>query len=164
MYAVFQWFEEKIQHVESLDTQLRKLHASVEALVINRRELGNLTAGVSKSAAMLSSCEDHNSLSRVLSQLADTEEKVENLHIDQANTDFFVLSEMLKDYVGLIGAVKDAFHERTKVFQYWQHSQQMLTKKRESKAKLELNGRTDKLELAGREVLEVSNNKYICLN
>ncbi|GLV43424.1 Sorting nexin 1 [Carabus blaptoides fortunei] len=149
------WFEEKIQHVECLDAQLRKLHASVEALVANRRELGNLTAGVSKSAAMLSSCEDHNSLSRVLSQLADTEEKVENLHIDQANTDFYVLSEMLKDYIGLLGAVKDAFHERTKVFQHWQHSQQMLTKRRESKAKLELNGRTEKLDQASVEVIEV---------
>lgn len=62
--------------MEGLETQLRKLHSNVEALTQYRRELANLTNGVSRSAAMLSACEDHNSLSRALSQLADTEEKV----------------------------------------------------------------------------------------
>lgn len=71
-----QWFEEKLNHVESLESQLRKLHTNVEALVSFRKELASLTNGVSRSAAMLSACEDHNSLSRALSQLADTEEKV----------------------------------------------------------------------------------------
>ncbi|CAH0550508.1 unnamed protein product [Brassicogethes aeneus] len=148
------WFEETLTHVEALETQLRKLHANVEAMVTYRKELANLTNGVSRSAALLSSCEDHNSLSRALSQLADTEEKVESLHLDQANTDFFILCELLKDYLGLLGAVRDAFHERTKLFQHWQHSQQMLAKKREIKAKMEFTNRTDKLDQAGTEVIE----------
>lgn len=45
-------------------------------MVSYRKELAHLTNGVSRSAALLSACEDHNSLSRALSQLADTEEKV----------------------------------------------------------------------------------------
>lgn len=45
-----------------------------------RRELAHLTNGVARAAAMLSACEEHNQLSRALSQLADTEEKV-NLFI-----------------------------------------------------------------------------------
>jgi hypothetical protein len=28
------------------------------------------------------------------------------MHIDQANSDFFLFSELLKDYVSLIGSVK----------------------------------------------------------
>lgn len=148
------WFEDKLAEVELLETQLRKLHTNVEALVGYRKELANLTNGVARSAAMLSSCEDHNSLSRALSQLADTEEKVENLHMEQANTDFSILCELLKDYLGLLGAVRDTFHERTKLFQHWQHSQQMLTRKREAKTKLELNNRVDKLDQAGVEVIE----------
>ena len=51
---------------------------------------------------------------------------------------------------------KDAFHERVKVYQHWQHSQMMLTKKREQKVRLECAGRTDKLEQATNEVIEVS--------
>lgn len=66
------------------------------------------------------------------------------------------MCELLKDYIGLLGAVRDAFHERTKLFQHWQHSQQMLAKKREAKAKFELQNRTDKLDQANAEVTEVS--------
>jgi len=71
-----QWFEEKTQQIENLDTQLRKLHASVETLVAHRRDLALLTSAFAKSAAMLSNCEEHTSLSRALSQLAEVEEKV----------------------------------------------------------------------------------------
>ncbi|XP_050306039.1 sorting nexin-2-like [Anthonomus grandis grandis] len=148
------WFEEKLAHIDGLETQLRKLHGNVEAMVTYRRELANLTNGVSSSAAMLSCCEDHSTLSRALTKLAETEEKVESLLLEQANTDFFILCELLKDYIGLLGAVRDAFHERTKLFQHWQHSQQMLAKKREMKAKYGLQNRTDKMDQANAEVVE----------
>lgn len=81
---------------------------------------------------------------------------MEGLHAEQANVDFFVLAETIKDYVGLLGAVKEVFHERTKVFQNWQHSQQMLSRRRESRTKLELLGRSEKLDQASAEVLDVS--------
>uniref|UniRef100_A0A1B6FV78 Sorting nexin-2 n=1 Tax=Cuerna arida TaxID=1464854 RepID=A0A1B6FV78_9HEMI len=138
------WFEEKIQHLESLDGQLRKLLISVETLVIARRDLAMLTSAFAKSAAMLSNCEEHTSLSRALSQLADVEEKVESLHNEQANTDFSILCELLKDYVAMVGAIRDVFHERVKVYQNWQHSQLMLNKKREQKAKMDLANKSDK--------------------
>ncbi|PNF28821.1 Sorting nexin-2 [Cryptotermes secundus] len=148
------WFEEKTQQIENLDTQLRKLHASVETLVLHRKDLALLTSAFAKSAAMLSNCEEHTSLSRALSQLAEVEEKVEALHNEQANADFSVLCELLKDYIALIGAIKEVFHERVKVYQNWQHSQQMLNKRREQKAKLELSGKPDKGNQASVEVVE----------
>lgn len=86
---------------------------------MHRKELSSLTGGVAKSAAILSTCEEHTSLSRALSQLADTEEKVELLRSEQANSDLFIMSEILKDYIGLFSAIKDAFHERVKV---WPHT------------------------------------------
>lgn len=103
---------------------------------------------------MLGNCEEHTSLSCALSQLAETEEKVEQLYGEQTNNDFIYLSELIKDYVNLIGAVKDVFHQRVKVYQTWQHAQQTLTKKREAKAKLELAGRSDKVPAANDEVTE----------
>uniref|UniRef100_A0A1B6LMV1 Sorting nexin-2 n=1 Tax=Graphocephala atropunctata TaxID=36148 RepID=A0A1B6LMV1_9HEMI len=142
------WFEEKIQQMESLDGQLRKLLMSVETLVLARRDLAMLTSTFAKSAAMLSNCEEHTSLSRALSQLADVEEKVESLHNEQANTDFSILCELLKDYVALVGAIRDVFHERVKVYQNWQHSQLMLNKKREQKAKMDLANKADKGTIA----------------
>lgn len=148
------WFDEKTTQMENLDTQLRKLLGSVESLVLHRKDLAGLTSSFAKSAAMLSNCEEHTALSRALSQLAETEEKVEALHNDQANTDFSIMCELLKDYIALIGAVKDVFHERVKVYQNWQHAQLMLNKKREQKAKLELSGKPDRGNTAGVEVIE----------
>jgi sorting nexin-1/2 len=51
---------------------------------------------------------------------------------------------------------QEVFHERVKVYQNWQHSQQMLNKKREQKAKLKLSGKPDKGDQASMEVVEVS--------
>lgn len=110
-----QWFQDKICEVENLDSNLQKLHAALKALVTHRKELSGLTGAVAKSAAILSTCEEHTGLSRALSQLADTEEKVELLRSEQANSDLYILSEIIKDYLGLIGAIKDVFHERVKV-------------------------------------------------
>ncbi|EQB78811.1 hypothetical protein CB1_001178007 [Camelus ferus] len=107
------WFEEKQQQFENLDQQLRKLHASVEALVCHRKELSANTAAFAKSAAMLGNSEDHTALSRALSQLAEVEEKIDQLHQEQAFADFYMFSELLSDYIRLIAAVKK---ERVKDF------------------------------------------------
>lgn len=148
------WFADKIAEIDSLDTQYQKLHIAVKSLVTHRQELAALTGNVAKSAAMLSTCEEHVGLSKALSQLVEIEEKIEILRTEQSNSDFYILSEMIKDYIGLLGAIKDVFHERVKVFQNWQHAQIQLTKKRENKAKMELNQRSDKIELSQREVEE----------
>lgn len=70
---LFQWFEDKIIEIENLDTHMQKLHSAIKALVIYRKELSSLTGSVAKSAAVLSTCEEHTGLSRALSQLADVE-------------------------------------------------------------------------------------------
>ncbi|XP_075152168.1 sorting nexin 1 [Haematobia irritans] len=148
------WFDDKITEVENLDTNLQKLHSALKSLVTTRKELANLTGLVAKSAAMLSTCEEHTGLSRALSNLADVEEKIEILRSEQSNSDFYIMSEFVKDYLGLFVAIKSVFHERVKVFQNWQHAQMQLSKRRENRGRYELNNRTDKLEQAHQEVEE----------
>uniref|UniRef100_A0A667WW62 Sorting nexin-2 n=1 Tax=Myripristis murdjan TaxID=586833 RepID=A0A667WW62_9TELE len=149
------WFEEKQQQFENLDIQLRKLHASVESLVCHRKELSVNTALFAKSAAMLGNSEDHTALSRALSQLAEVEEKIDQLHQDQANADFYLFSELLGDYVRLITAVKGVFDHRMKTWQKWQDSQMLLQKKREAEAKLQFTNKPDKLQQAKDEIKEL---------
>uniref|UniRef100_A0AAQ5X9H8 Sorting nexin-2 n=1 Tax=Amphiprion ocellaris TaxID=80972 RepID=A0AAQ5X9H8_AMPOC len=149
------WFEEKQQHFENLDVQLRKLHASVESLVCHRKELSVNTAQFAKSAAMLGNSEDHTALSRALSQLAEVEEKIDQLHQDQANGDFYLFSELLGDYVRLLTAVKGVFEHRMKTWQKWQDSQMLLQKKREAEAKLQFTNKPDKLQQAKDEIKEL---------
>ncbi|KAK3764179.1 hypothetical protein RRG08_044107 [Elysia crispata] len=149
-----EWFEEKSQQVEALDVQLRKLHTSIEILSVHRKELSLNTAQFAKSAAMLGNVEEHTALSRALSQLAETEEKIEVLHREQSDADFFLMAELMKDYVALMGAVKDVFHERIKTYKSWKDAEMTLTKKREIKAKLELQNKTDKIGQAQADITE----------
>uniref|UniRef100_A0A6I8SE29 Sorting nexin 1 n=1 Tax=Xenopus tropicalis TaxID=8364 RepID=A0A6I8SE29_XENTR len=100
------WFEDKFQEVECEEQHLRKLHTVVETLVNHRKELALNTALFAKSLAMLGSSEDNTALSRALSQLAEVEEKIEQLHQEQANSDFFLLAELLADYIRMLSAVR----------------------------------------------------------
>lgn len=148
------WFEEKQQQFENLDQQLRKLHTSVESLVCHRKELSVNTAAFAKSAAMLGNSEDHTALSRALSQLAEVEEKIDQLHQEQAYADFYLFAELLSDYVRLLTAVKGVFDQRMKTWQKWQDAQAMLQKKREAESKLQFANKPDKLQQAKDEIRE----------
>uniref|UniRef100_UPI0037E8BA17 sorting nexin-1a n=1 Tax=Semicossyphus pulcher TaxID=241346 RepID=UPI0037E8BA17 len=148
------WFEEKLQEVESADQQFRKLHALVESLVIHRKELSLNTASFAKSTAMLGSAEDNTALSRALSQLAEVEDKMEQLHQDQAANDTFSFAEVIADYIRLLGAVRGSFDHRMKAWQRWQDAQAALQKKRETEAKLLWANKPDKLQLAKEEIAE----------
>ncbi|XP_012519713.1 PREDICTED: sorting nexin-2 [Propithecus coquereli] len=148
------WFEEKQQQFENLDQQLRKLHASVEALVCHRKELSANTAAFAKSAAMLGNSEDHTALSRALSQLAEVEEKIDQLHQEQAFADFYMFSELLSDYIRLIAAVKGVFDHRMKCWQKWEDAQITLLKKRETEAKMTVANKPDKIQQAKNEIRE----------
>lgn len=82
------------------------MHCSLITFAYFYSELSVNTAQFAKSAAMLGNSEDHTALSRALSQLAEVEEKIDQLHQEQANADFHLFSELLGDYVRLITAVK----------------------------------------------------------
>ncbi|XP_041041790.1 sorting nexin-2 isoform X2 [Carcharodon carcharias] len=148
------WFEEKQQQFENLDQQLRKLHTSVDLLVCHRKELSANTAAFAKSAAMLGNSEDHTALSRALSQLAEVEEKIDQLHQEQACADFYLFAELLSDYVRLISSVKGVFDYRMKCWQKWQDAQATLQKKREADAKLQYANKPDKMQQAKEEIRE----------
>ena len=85
-----------------------------------RKSLSGQTYQLSKSLRILGSAEDNTKLAAALQQLADVEEKVEKVHEQQAKDDFYLLSELIHDYIGIVGAVKDAFNERVKAWQSWQ--------------------------------------------
>lgn len=146
------WFTEKTLDIEENEVFLQKLHSAAKLMCLNRKELSLHTGTVAKSAAVLSGAEEHNGLSRALSQLATVEEKVELLRSEVSNSDLFILSEQVKDYVTYIGAVKDILHERVKIFQTWVYAQQQLSKKRENQRKLESAGRTELMENSNKDI------------
>jgi sorting nexin-1/2 len=58
---------------------------------------------------MLGSAEEDTSLACCLSQLAEVVERVDHVYMDQANSDFFILTEFIHDHVGLVQAIKVCF-------------------------------------------------------
>ncbi len=119
--------------------QLRRLHASAETLYSLRRQLATSTGQVARSLSALASAEEHRRLGVALSALADVQDRVERVHgEEQAAADFFLLAELIKDYVRLVAAVKDVFQERVKAWQQWRSATSALTRKREAKVKAEL--------------------------
>uniref|UniRef100_A0A672R9B7 Sorting nexin-2 n=1 Tax=Sinocyclocheilus grahami TaxID=75366 RepID=A0A672R9B7_SINGR len=148
------WFESKLQEVENEEQLLRRLHAAVDSLVNHRKELCSNTAVFSKSVAMLGSVEENSALSRALSQLAEVEDKMEQLHQQQAFSDFFILAELLADYIRLLGAVRCCFEQRMKVWQRLQEAQSTLQKKREAEAKLLWANKPEKLQQAKDDINE----------
>merc|ERR1712096_30377 len=72
-------------------------------------------------------------------------EKVEKVHEQQSKDDFYLLSELIRDYIGIVGSVKDAFNERVKAWQSWQSVQRDLNKRRENKVKAELASKQDRV-------------------
>lgn len=71
-----QWFEERHQQLETLESQFRRLQASLEGLYSHRRELAFATAALGKGLALLSNGEDHAGLSRALAKMAELHDKV----------------------------------------------------------------------------------------
>ena len=85
------------------------MHLSTESLADFRKNLAASTGSVSKSLAVLSGSEENSGLSSAIAQLSTVQEKLEQVHYEQATADFYYLSELIKDYIGLVGAVKDVF-------------------------------------------------------
>lgn len=152
------WYEEKQQQIDSLEFQLRKLHGLFESLVRHRKELANNTASFAKSSASLGNAEEHTALSRALAQLSDAFEKLETTQQDQANKDFFHVSEILSDYIGLIEEIKEVFMVRVKSWQTWQNAENNVQRKREAEMKLQqTGGNPDKMRAIQTEIEEGQN-------
>jgi len=147
-----EWFEEKSRTFEELALHLAKLHYSTESLAEYRRNLAISTGNISRSLAVLSGSEENSALSGAIAQLSTVQEKIEQIHMEQANADFYYLSEMIKDYIGLVGAVKEVFQERIKAWQAKQNITINLTKKREAKVKAELANNIGKTHVLGQEI------------
>jgi len=69
-------------------------------------ELAQGTGLLANSIAMLGSSEENTTLARVLAQLAEVEEHCDNVFVGEADADFFILAELVREYVGLVQAVK----------------------------------------------------------
>jgi len=148
------WFEQAHGHIEELEEALQRLQSSVDTLVSNRRELSHSTDSFSKSLSMIASCEENTALARTLSKLAETHESLSVVQKHEADMDSQLLAEVLHEHLQLTQILKELFFERVKTYGQWQSNQQILVKKRETKARFDLAGNSERAKQAKAEVDE----------
>lgn len=105
---VDEWFDDKTRELSVLDNQLKKLHAAAQLLCEGRKDLSHHTDRFSKSFAALAQVEEMKQLTSAMHRLADVEAKVQRLHANQARRDMFDFSEIIFDYISLVGSCKVA--------------------------------------------------------
>lgn len=147
-----QWFEEKSRQVENLHQQFTKMHSTIEILYGWRKDLSVGTKDFSKSAAILANSEEQLNLSRALSQLGEIYEKIDVIYSEQANKDYFIFGELVKDYIGLFEGIKEVFGQRIKIYWNWRRAEDTLKLKRDAKVKLETANKLDKIPAAAAEI------------
>uniref|UniRef100_A0AC34QLC5 PX domain-containing protein n=1 Tax=Panagrolaimus sp. JU765 TaxID=591449 RepID=A0AC34QLC5_9BILA len=148
------WFEQVHSQVDELDELWTRLMNSIDALVTNRKELALADEQFSKGLSMLASCEENTSLARILSKLAETHESLAMIEKHMNGQDSEILFETVQEHMALTNALKELFFERVKTWQNWQTQVQGLSKKRETKTRHELSGKTDKANQYKDELVE----------
>ena len=116
------------------------------------------TKDFAKSASILANSEEQLGISRALQNLADAYEKVDQVYLDQSNSDHFKFSELMKDYVCLLDNIKEVFQHRIKTYMNMQRAEETLKAKRDAKTKLEASNKQDKVPAAAAEVKDVSHH------
>jgi sorting nexin-1/2 len=148
-----QWFEEKHVFIVDLQTHLKHLYSQFNTLFANRKEAAQALKHFSTALNHLATTEEHALLSSALVELANLEEKIDQINNDQLLKEYSILTELIKEYVSLLDMVQLAFHERIKVHQQWLHAEDTLKKKRETKTKLEQSPKgADKIPQAEMEI------------
>ena len=132
----------------------------METLYGWRKDLAVSTKDFAKSAAVLAHAEEHINLAKSLSQLGDLYEKVDELQVAQSHSDFFIITELARDYIGLLTSIREVFDQRIKVFQNWQKSEDTLKSKQDTKAKLEMGNKQDKIPTVLAEIKDVGSRIF----
>lgn len=128
-----------------------------ENLVQHRKDLYASDDQLSKALSLLASVEENSALARTLSKLSETLESLAMVERHESEQDQQILAETLGEHLSLINVLKEVLYERVKSWQNWQNQQQALTKKRETKARLDLAGKADKAAQVKEEVKDYEN-------
>ncbi|XP_065195180.1 sorting nexin-2-like [Sycon ciliatum] len=130
------WFDDKHKQYDALSKNLKSLHTALEGLAADRKDLANTSSALSRGVDILSGCETNVEFSEALAQFATVHENIQQIRLKQVDTDFFIMSEMIKDHLTMQTSIRACFQQRILAFQSWQSSQTSLLKKRDEETRL----------------------------
>ena len=90
---------------------------------------------------MLADVENNQDISDALNKLSEAEDEVGKFQELQAKSDLYLLSELVRDYIGIVGSIREVLGERVKAWYVWKAGQRSMDRKREAMGKAEQDGK-----------------------
>ncbi|KAI5795710.1 Vps5 C terminal like-domain-containing protein [Geopyxis carbonaria] len=150
------WFNDRRQYLDALETQLKSLLKAVDGVVKQRKDLAEAANDFSSSLHALSTVELSKSLSQPLDDLSNLQIRIKELHERQAAQDILTLGITVDEYIRIIGSIKLAFTQRQKAYHSCHIAENELVKRRSTFEKLQRQGKTqqDRLTQLSAEVAD----------
>ncbi|CAG8597622.1 3663_t:CDS:10, partial [Cetraspora pellucida] len=151
-----EWLENRKNQLEILDSQLKALLKSVEAVVKQRKDLGTTIVDFGDSILSLANTEINKPLANNLMTLGNLQRNIKELHEKQAQQDVINLENTIDEYIRLIGSIK--------IYQTWQNAIYDLQKKKTNYERLKVQGKIgqDKLSIMLSQIAESEHRVEDC--
>lgn len=132
-----QWFDAKKNYVTGLENQLTALEKVVNNLLKKRREYGQAIKELGLCTSLVASAEaDHDSeTSGAFDRLSDMTSVLASLETQRADEEALYFEEPIKDYIRMLGAVKEMLQVRTDKLTHFQTLSKQLEQKKEKQEK-----------------------------
>ncbi|KAG0222555.1 Vacuolar protein sorting-associated protein 5 [Actinomortierella wolfii] len=127
---VAEWFESRRTQLDVLETQLKTLLKAVEAIIKQRKDLGQASAEFGESIVSLAGTELNKPLANSLLVLGNLKIRIKELHDRQAHMDVLTLEHTADEYIRTMGSIKIALMARAKYNQAMVQAQNDLAKKK----------------------------------
>ncbi|KAF9155042.1 Vacuolar protein sorting-associated protein 5 [Actinomortierella ambigua] len=125
-----EWFESRRTQLDVLETQLKTLLKAVEAIIKQRKDLGQASAEFGESIVSLAGTELNKPLANSLLVLGNLKLRIKELHDRQAHMDVLTLEHTADEYIRTMGSIKVALLARAKYNQALVQAQNDLSKKK----------------------------------
>ncbi|CAN6674584.1 hypothetical protein TRVA0_057S00474 [Trichomonascus vanleenenianus] len=149
-----EWFIDKKQYVDQLESQLKSLAKALDLVVTQRKELGEATSEFAAVLENLAGVEVSKQLTNLLSDFSHAQYRIHDVYSRQCMQDVLSLATTLDEYIRLISSIRSVFARRQKAFMTTQTAEQELNKRRQHLDKLNRQGKTlqDKIAQLQQEV------------
>lgn len=145
------WFHDRRVYLDALETQLKTLQKSTEAVITQRKALAETCADFSTSLTALAAVELSPALSEALDALATIQTRAAELYSRQALQDILTLGTVLDEYIRLISSITKAFSQRQRAYHAWHSSESRLAEIKKQQDKLLRAGRSQQDRLTQME-------------
>lgn len=137
-----EWFIEKKQYLDTLESQLKSLAKALDIVVTQRRELSDATNEFAGALDSLANVEISKSSEELLAQFSQAQYRIKDLYARQCMQDILSLATTLDEYIRLISSIRSVFSQRQKIYFNTQSAEQELNKRRQHLDKLNRQGKT----------------------